>query len=196
MPLLRGAGDHRSGGGAGPPNNFLGCGLSACLSRALATTWSGEGRGPRPIFASLRGACPPGPLLGYPPTQSQPPPPGAPAPRVLFGVPPHPIPTSTPRGACPPGSFPAPSHPWEGDDRGVARPLGGVAHHGSPSPTPPMPGHLDVVEGLKPSRANLPLADPRGGVTKSPALLSSVRLLTFVFSFYVVCLLLSSDCGV
>ena len=123
-------------------------------------------------------------------------PPGAHAPRVLLGVPPHPIPTSTPRGACPPGSFPAPSHPWEGDDRGVARPLGGVAHHGSPSPTPPMPGHLDVVEGLKPSRANLPLADPRGGVTKSPALLSDVLLLTsFLFSmcFYYCLRILASE---
>ena len=105
-------------------------------------------------------------------------PPGAPAPRVLFGVPPHPIP-----------------NPWEGDDRGVGQALrrGGLTtdlplpwapvgpppnrdtgcglvggcrwgalaprgrggrravallSRGSPLPTPPMPGHLDVVEGL------------------------------------------------
>ena len=59
-----------------------------------------------------------------------------------------------------------------------------------------MPGHLDVVEGLKPSRANLPLADPRGGVTKSPALLSDVLLLTsFLFSmcFYYCLRILASE---
>ena len=122
MPPLGGAGDHRVGGGAGPP-----------------TTFSSE------IYPPER--LPPGCSLGSPP----PPtpnlhPPGLLPPGSSLGLPPHPIPTSTPRGSCPPGPLrgaPSPNpHPWEGDDRGDVKPLGGAAHHGSPPPS----GHRSVVK--------------------------------------------------
>ena len=138
-------------------------------------------------------------LLGLP-SPPKPQPPGAPAPRVLFGIPSHPIPT-----------------PWEGDDRGVGpalrrgglttdhplpwAPIGppptrdagcGLAgesdgwalappgpgrgegcglRRGSPLPTPPMPGRLDVAEGLSPLCVGSLQRTRAKGVTRSPAIL-------------------------
>ena len=93
VPPLGGAGDHRVGGGAGPPTTF-------------STRFT------------LRSVCPPGALWGVPPTHSQPPPPGAPAPRVLFGAPSPPNPNLHPPGLLPPGSSlgysPHPSPPFVG----------------------------------------------------------------------------------
>ena len=87
----------------------------APTSGALATIASGEGRGPRRLFKArftLRSVCPPGALWGAPPTHSQPPPPGAPAPRVLFGASSPPNPNLHPPGRLPPGSpLGLPPHP-------------------------------------------------------------------------------------
>ena len=115
---------------------------------------------------------PPGPLWGFLPTQSQPPPPGAPAPRVLFGAssPPNPNPpggegddlgVSLPLLGGHTADLPSPAREVAGDDRGVGQaPRWGGAPRLSPVP-PPMPGHLDVVEGL-----SLPAGYRRGDIAR------------------------------
>ena len=134
---------------------------------------SSLGLPPHPIPTSTpRGSCPPGPLWGFLPTQSQPPPPGAPAPRVLFGAssPPNPNPpggegddlgVSLPLLGGHTADLPSPAREVAGDDRGVGQaPRWGGAPRLSPVP-PPMPGHLDVVEGL-----SLPAGYRRGDIAR------------------------------
>ena len=166
---LRGAGDHLIGGGAGPPINFS---LSAC-SALLASPWGG-GRRREEGLARLLALPPPSPspfprvaagaashsgwglapLPGWESpaaslSPSLPQPPGAPAPRVLFGA----------------SSPPNPNPLGGGDERGDVKPLGGAARHGiSPSLGPSVRGDVKPFGGVASLRTggSRPLRPGRG----------------------------------
>ena len=125
-----------------------------------------------PQTPTPRGACPPGPFWGTTPPNPNPNPPGLLPPGSLLGY--HPTQSQTPGrgmtvvlakpfgGVASPRISPSPGPP------SVPRHLVGIAPMGGPRspwgrggrrvvalesrdpplPTPPMPGHLDVVEGL------------------------------------------------